>query len=104
MHRLEILVTVFVSAIALTFALMPIDWCLVPHRRELGALICFLVFLAYVVLVGAGNAKAAATPGTLVGILFGLAIASIFAFGPGGFIVSVCLGTGLGRFGIDWAA
>ena len=104
MRRFEILVTVFVCAIALIFALMPIDWCAVAHRRELGALICFLVFIMYLIVIDAGKKRHKTMHGALIGALYGLSIASIFASGPIGFLVGGSIGVGLGKFGIDWAA
>lgn len=104
MRAVQILVPVVVSAIALTFVCMPIDWCEVPHRRDLGALMAFVAFVAFLVLADGGKAGVSTGSRVLIGALCGLAIALVFASGPVGVVLGICVGVALGRFGLDWAA
>lgn len=104
MRALQILVPLVVSAVTLTFVCMPIDWCEVPHRRDLGALIAFVAFVAFLVLADSGKAGVSTSARVLIGALCGLAIALVFASGPAGLVLGVCVGVALGRFGLDWAA
>lgn len=104
MRAVQIFVMLVVSGIALAFALMPVLWCEVPHRRDLGALMAFLVLVAYLVMVDFGNASVSKLSHVLIGSLCGIAIASIIASGPVGFALGVCAGAALGKFGLDWAA
>lgn len=104
MRALQILVPFVVSAIALTFLLMPIDWCAVPHRRDLGATLSFLAFVVYLVVADTGKPGVSAISRMAIGALCGLAIASVFASGPVGCVLGACMGSALGKFGLDWAA